>query len=91
MGSPHPADLGARIRSISSTPATLTRSAASSYVPDRYERYLAWYDKYVPGKKPAGQVRRYRRRFGYGSCSVARADPLIHLNEGRVALRREVL
>ena len=24
-----------------------------SYVRDRYERYLAWYDKYIMGKKPA--------------------------------------
>jgi dipeptidyl aminopeptidase/acylaminoacyl peptidase len=24
-----------------------------SYVRDRYERYLAWYDKYINGKKPA--------------------------------------
>jgi dipeptidyl aminopeptidase/acylaminoacyl peptidase len=23
-----------------------------SYVRDRYERYLAWYDKYINGKKP---------------------------------------
>jgi len=23
-----------------------------SYVRDRYERYLAWYEKYVLGKKP---------------------------------------
>jgi dipeptidyl aminopeptidase/acylaminoacyl peptidase len=23
-----------------------------SYVRDRYERYLAWYDKYVKGNKP---------------------------------------
>jgi hypothetical protein len=29
-----------------------------SYVRDRYERYLAWYDKYVTGRKPAAPVRR---------------------------------
>jgi dipeptidyl aminopeptidase/acylaminoacyl peptidase len=31
-----------------------------SYVRDRYERYLAWYESHINGKKPTAPLTRFR-------------------------------